>query len=1270
MTDEIGSARFQLISKLGSGGMGVVFEAYDRQNDALVAIKTLKHCDGEALYRFKQEFRALADIHHPNLLRFGELYCEHEQWFFTMELVRGKSFIDYIRAPEASEPGDEDDVPTMQVATDSPSIHLPPAIRLPSLGARCDEKRLRSASLQLAFAISALHRSGRVHRDVKPSNVLVRNDGRLVLLDFGLIGDIGDRASSSVVLGTPAYMAPEQVLKASVGPAADWYAFGVMLFVALTGVLPFEGSPESIMKAKCNCPSPAPIDLQPEVPLDLNDLCCALLAIEPSARPEGEEIVRRLGGTRPGEASATPLGAAADAGDVFVGRTAELAELGKSFGRCMAGRSELVLIRGETGVGKSTLVHAFLERQVRLDPTSLVLAGRCYEQESVPFKAFDTVIDSLSSHLCALEEMALAELLHSGVRYLASVFPVLKRVPAIARRVPSERAVASSVTLREQAFAELKQLLAAMARRVPLVLFIDDLQWADNDSLALLAALFVPPDAPRCLFVGTLRARGAAQTASSIEPRLAALPFRFIELRGLSRDEARSLWNRLWSAAGPSETADNLAGWLDEAIGHPLFLSELVRYARTAQDRPLRSRLQDVLWQRISDLDEPARRFMELVALAGAPIKYQVVAEAAGIDSATSANLLGALRSAQLIRLNRAADERLVEPYHDRMREAIVQHLEGDGGATVAQLRLGLGRRMLEHTSDEELAAAVFRIVGHLNAATALIQTRAERRRVAELNLLAGRQARLSTAYGAGIGYLACGIALIDEESWASDYELCRQLHWERMETEYLAGERELGLRHFRELLPSLRRDRERADLYVSKIGLDTGQGRHLEAIATAREALAYWDEPIPRQPNTASILREYAAMRIRQGRRPIDELIELPDLHDVKKLCALKILVAMSPAAFFTSLELLTIVTIRLAQLSLRYGVSHESAFAFAGYGLVLAGAFGKYEEAYAFGQLAQRILERLHSHAFTCKVYFLNGTYLTSWVRPFAEAKQQLRLARDAGLKNGDMAYEAYSAATLSVITYCEAEHLAKMQACAESSYEITSRRRDEDMSAMMIAHARYCAALRGLGPERDRLSSEDSTDEEFRRSLDSARTPVALFYYYFLNAQLAYLYGDLGRACVMLQKADPHTRVIHSIPTALELELWRALVVARTAPAGSTMERLTLARMMQRSLGELARCARVCPQNFAAHYRLAIAERARALRKRDTGVRFAEAIETARQRGSRKWEPLALELAAEYQWTKGDLERAHEYTRKAIDAYRRWGAEAKAEALAQRA
>jgi predicted ATPase len=1264
------STRFELRRQLGKGGMGVVYEAYDHETDSVIALKTLRHCDAEALYRFKTEFRALADLQHPNLVRFGELYCERGQWFFTMELVDGTDFMRYVRLPPSPDASADEDGKTVPISVrrgDDGRIAAVPR-ELPTADARgYDEAKLRAALGQLALAIDAVHRSGRVHRDLKPSNVLVRPDGHLFLLDFGLIDDahrdgaVAGRCER--LAGTPAFMAPEQRRRARVGAEADWYSFGVMLFYALTGHLPFVGSPEEILAAKESLDAPAPRTLCADVPDELDALCRRLLARDPEARPSASEIFAVVGAaSAPASTPATSARFGDDAARLFVGRRHEIAALEDSLDACRAGHSVSVAIEGEPGVGKSALVRHFLERHVALDPEAVILAGRCYEQEALPFKAFDAVIDALAQYLADLEPSDAALLVRAGTRYLASVFPVLRRAPAVAAQAPG-REVDNPLALRAQAFQELKRLLAAMAERVRLVIFIDDLQWADQDSLALLSHLIDPPDAPACLLIATRRSTGSDGNDGAAE---LLRGFRRVRVGGLGRGEAQALWTKLWGEARDPVGERQLDTLLAEAAGHPLFLSELVRYAKTLPpSAPARPSLQDVLWQRITRLDEPARRFMELVALAGAPIKLPVLAKAAALDAYDSSHLLNALRLEQMIRVSRRGDVRLVEPYHDRVREAIVEHLRADSGdyERIQRLHLAIGRQLLDATSAGELTSDVFTVVHHLNLAASLLVDRAERRRLAELNLLAARQAKLATAYDRALDHLERALALLDGDPWQDDYRLGSALQIARMEAAYLAGRRDDAVAYFEALLPRLQSAAEIADLYVTKIGLDTGHGRFAEAIATGRVALARFGVAIPAKGSTPSVLREYLATRVAKGRRRIADLAQLGRLDDVAIECAMKVLIALAPPAFFADTALLSVCLMRIARLSMKHGLSDVSSYGFAGWGLVLSGAFGKHAEAYELGQLALRLNERFENPHLVSKLFHLNGTFLTPWVRPFAEAEEQLRQSSATGLRYGDTAYEAYAAATLSVITFCASRELAAVQACAESGRVITSRRRDDDMTGIVSAHARFAAALRG--DDTPDLGGADSSDAAFCATLSDEKTPTAMFYYFFCNGLVDYLRGEPARAAERFSEAARRPGAVFSIPTTVELCLMECLVAAAATPS-SPWGRLRRLRTMRARLGKLSRWARSCPENFAAQHLIARAEYARVRGDGDAGDRYEAAVAAARRYGTALREALALELHGRWLLARGRHAEGRERTRAAIDAYRRWGAHSKAEAM----
>ncbi|MCA1665432.1 MAG: AAA family ATPase, partial [Myxococcales bacterium] len=447
-----------------------------------------------------------------------------------------------------------------------------------------DGARLRAALVDLARGVTALHASGVVHRDIKPPNILVETKtGRVVLLDFGLAQSTGRAGESDIrVVGTADYMAPEQASGRKVGPGADWYSVGVVLYEALTGGVPFSGAPLEVLLQKQGRDPMPPRALAPETPADLDTLCVGLLRKDPRERFGAKELYERL--LRGGAATElTPRSAAREAH--FVGRRAELAALEAAWERTRAGAPVTVHVRGESGVGKSALVRHFVEKLRAANSSSagdvVVLQGRCYERESVPYKALDGVVDALARWLARLPKVEAAMMLPARAGLLAEVFPVLRRVEAVAS-APRPASDADPQQLRRQLFTALRELLGRVASKRALVVVIDDLQWADLDSLALLEAITRPPDAPAMLLLATAR---AGEDAPASRPSLMAAEARQVHLSRLPPDEARALAAELLSTTtgDGSALADLSAEAIaEEAGGHPLFIDELVRHARMA----------------------------------------------------------------------------------------------------------------------------------------------------------------------------------------------------------------------------------------------------------------------------------------------------------------------------------------------------------------------------------------------------------------------------------------------------------------------------------------------------------------------------------------------------------------------------------------------------------------------------------------------------------------------------------------------------------------
>jgi hypothetical protein len=668
----LSSTRFRILRKLGEGGMGVVYEVYDEERRARVALKAVRTLSADALARFKREFRAVADVHHPNLVSLDELISEGSQWFVTMELLEGVGFLEYVRPGAFSASGAESapslgygSTQRIPVAAAAAAGVLPP---LPSFDDAC----LRDALVQLVSGLEALHKAGLVHRDVKPSNVRVTHDGRLVVLDFGLVVESAGVDSSDHIAGTPVYMAPEQAAAKPVGPSADWYAVGVMLYEALTGTVPFAGNLLQILVEKQRGDVAPPSARGFSVPDDLDRLCAALLRFEPHARPDAQRILQHLGGVK--DVAARLRTQSKTAMVPFVGREPELGGLATAYADSRAGVPVAVVVRGESGVGKSLLARHFVEELAARTPDVVVLAGRCYEREDVPYKALDGVVDALSRFLAKLPDVEVAAFVPRRAAALAQVFPVLRRVRAFAGAAREAQPDLAPQELRRRAFAALRELLARLGDRRSLVVLIDDLQWADADSLALLAELLGPPEPPTLLLVATARADDPEALAALDR----ALPrdARHVNLERLSPDDARVLAQRLASTTIGDDDA-RAAAIAEEAHGHPLFIDALVRYcALTGAAAPASLRLEDALWERFTQLEDAPRRVLELVVVAGAPIPQETVARAAGVELGALGKITSLLRVANLARTSgvRAADT--VEPYHDRVREAVLARLE------------------------------------------------------------------------------------------------------------------------------------------------------------------------------------------------------------------------------------------------------------------------------------------------------------------------------------------------------------------------------------------------------------------------------------------------------------------------------------------------------------------------------------------------------------------------------------------------------------------
>jgi hypothetical protein len=651
-----GTARYQPRAVLGRGGFGVVYEAFDREQGDVVALKTLHQLEPEALLRFKTEFRALSGFGHPNVVALHELTSEGGTWFFTMERVQGVRFLEHVRPGV----GRRDlRTYTLSVAPWATPVDDPEPPTRTELGV-LDLAALRGALGQLASGVAALHAGGVVHRDLKSPNVMVTPEGRVVILDFGLAAELAavGVAPGAGRIGTPAYMSPEQAVDGRITEACDWYAVGVMLFEALTGLLPFDGSAGQIVAAKLADDPPDPAMLAAGVPDDLRALCLELLRRDPGLRPTGRDVLSRLG--VPGDGLDQPA--------PFVGRGPELDRLASALRVSRMGTA-ITLVRGPSGIGKTALVERAIDALRAANPDVVVLQGRCFAQETVPYKALDGIVDDLARVLRASPELGVGESLPA----LSRVFPVVGAVPDDTPATPRE--------LRRKAAVALRDVLARLANRRPVILLVDDAQWSDQDSASLLDDVLRRPmlrgreqtgtnadaivgEPPRVLLLATCRTdEGASDGPLAALLRDSPALVDDIVVGGLDDAAARALVGALLPADDPSR----MAAILGEAGGHPFFLQGLARRRLDAG-----ATLAELIAARAAGLSPGARNLLELAAVAGQPIPRFVLRSAAGdADQGELSRLVAGL----LLRTRPGRDAILVECYHDRVRETVVAAL-------------------------------------------------------------------------------------------------------------------------------------------------------------------------------------------------------------------------------------------------------------------------------------------------------------------------------------------------------------------------------------------------------------------------------------------------------------------------------------------------------------------------------------------------------------------------------------------------------------------
>lgn len=643
-------SRFHVRREIGTGSFGVVCEAYDTQRNRTVALKKLSRADADSVARFKREFRSLAELRHPNLAALYELVVVDGVWALSMELVHGVDLLEHLSFAELQSAFFEQKAPELPFDPDARIAFRRPAPATGKLSAVYLE-HVRDTFRQLAEGLAFLHAHGVVHRDVKPSNVLITAEGRVVLLDFGLAVDAASdpMLEEGLLVGTPGYMSPEQIAMSPVNPASDWYSFGVMLYQALAGRTPFLATHGAYMLEQQLWGSPPPLgSVVAGLPEELCALADRCLARDPLRRPSAAEILEALGSTL--------VHARGDARShvrpvELVGRGRELRKLYRKVSERIASGTGVVLLHGSPGVGKSVLADQLLDA-VRERHLALILGGCCRGWESLPFNAIDAIVDSVARAARAEDSPAVNQVLSRSVA-MTQLFPTLD-FPAVSG-IDDATLVLPPTPAKAIARAadELRALLAALAEDRPVVLFLDDAQWGDYQSAEIFLRILRTVSPLRIVLILAYRTEDW-RTSLLLQAIVSSdIPRSELELGELSD----SAMDRLARRARPDVSKAFREIAVREAAGNAGLLEKALR------DGPS---LEMAVAARLAQLSASARRVFTLLREADGPVPEALIEEA--LELFESDEPFRSLTRDRLVRLRRTGDLLELDVYHPRLR--------------------------------------------------------------------------------------------------------------------------------------------------------------------------------------------------------------------------------------------------------------------------------------------------------------------------------------------------------------------------------------------------------------------------------------------------------------------------------------------------------------------------------------------------------------------------------------------------------------------------
>jgi predicted ATPase/signal transduction histidine kinase len=1158
------------------------------------------------------------------------------------------------------------------------------------VGQPLDTRRFLQTAIAVVEAVRHAHERGLIHRDIKPANILFDPAGRRAwLTGFGIASRLAREHQApeppDVIAGTLAYMAPEQTgrMNRATDSRSDLYALGVTLYELLTGTLPFTTS-DPIELIHCHIArEPTPPSAPPfRAPDQISSIVMKLLAKAAEDRYQTafglEADLRSCLAALDESGQIAPFSlAASDAPDRLLvperlyGREDQVATLLNAFDRvATSGATHLVLVSGYSGIGKSSVVNEL--HKVIVLPRGIFISGK-FDQRSrdIPYstvaEAFQGLIRQiLNGHASDVARWrdAVLEAVGTNGRLLTDLMPELARMIGPQPEVPD--LAAFDTQLRFQAV--FRRFVSVFARpEHPLLIFIDDLQWLDPATLALIEQLATHSDIGHLLLIGAyrdnevdsdhmlLRTVASVRHAGTPVEEIALGPISPTDINQLVADTLRCMPMR----------ARRLAGLIDRKTGgNPFFavqfLTNLVEEGLISLDPKAREwiwdlagidakgfteNLVDLMVGRLKRLPSNAQDTLKLLACLGSNADVATLKLVTGVATdEISESLRIAVQSGIIV--SRAEHYRFL---HDRVQEAAYA-LIPDGLRPA--LHFQVGQRLLTELRDLEVAEKLFDIVNQLNLGILATTDPGEKVRIAQLNLQAGLRAKASTAYASACSYFAFGLAALGDQGWEQSYELAFKLLLERAECELLRADLALSGELIELLLAKARSKVDRTEGYRLRVTLQLLHGDMALAVRTALECLKMFGMTFPERPTAEDVREEHDDLQRRMASRSIESLLDLPLMEDPEMRALSSVLLTLGQSSYFVDEHLYGMLAFRMIKLSLDFGHSSSCIVGYGGMGITLGPTFNRFEDGERFTRVAVAVTERHGFHAHRPAAYVLLQM-ASLWTRTIDEALACLDSADRTAREVGEVVFACVSAEHRVTNLLARGESLDVIWPASVNSLSFVQKKGYAHIIDILLAMQQFIAALRG-----DSASGNLGEATLLRTGL-----PVVQCFYWILQLQLRCLMGDAAAALDAAEKAKP---TLWSARCHLQTStFWfyhglALLGVMRSAPASLSS---SLQKDLEDCFAALGRLADSAPHTYAHKHDLLSAERASMDGRDMEAMRlYEQAVRSAADKGFIQDAALGAELAADFFAPRGLTRIAQAYRSEARDNYRRWGALAK--------